>query len=193
MINQKNREYFINGENLGPSDDILHWIRIVKPQDKRDIPGTETTLNTFSWFAVFSGSTSRSVRESWMSAGVKKHPIQEVSLKREGEIKSGQSILSGKKKYYWKYEGFSEPFARFTGVNHDLYQKGPDGKTVLDQVRAVLDVTGWASPAELIVAGEDSDTGYLPEGKYNAFVHTFRKVWATATIGKDLNEEGRDQ
>jgi len=193
MINQKNREYLINGENLGQSDDVFHWIRIVKPEDQRDIPGTETTLNTFSWYAVYSGSTGQRVRESWKSSGVHKQPIQEVTLMREGDIKSGRSILSDNKSYNWRYHTFYEPTARFTGINHDLYQKGADGKTMLHQVRAVLDVTGWASPAELIVKGMDTDTGYLPEGTYNVAVHTFRNVWATVTVGKVVDERREDK
>jgi hypothetical protein len=71
LVNQNNCEYWFNGRNLGAVDDVLHWIRIIKPQDYRCIPSTEVTLKTISWYAAFIGSSNIESRKTWKSAGNK--------------------------------------------------------------------------------------------------------------------------
>ena len=99
LVNQNNSEYRYNNRNLGAADDVLHWIRIVKPVDHKNIQGTEVTLKTASWYLLFLGSSNVKSRELWRSTGTREYPIDKVNLVRAGEIKTGESSLSDKKKY----------------------------------------------------------------------------------------------
>lgn len=185
LINQNNYESWFNGNCLGAADEVFHWIRIIKPQDYRYIPGTELTLKTFSWYAGFIGSSNIRSRKAWKSAGNMVYPISKVILNRADKIKNGEVMLSDKKKYKWRYE-LKVSRTRFIGINHDLYYKAPSGNDMIHQIRAAIEVDGVGSEAVLHVIGGDEGTEYLPEGKYNVSVNTFKKVWATITLGKEL-------
>jgi hypothetical protein len=184
LVNQNNFECRFNGRNLGTADEVLHWIRIIKPQDYRYIPGTELTFKTISWYAGFIGSSNIRSRKAWGSAGNAVYPINKVSLNRVGKIKRGEVKLAGKKKYQWRYK-LKVPRTRFVGINHDLYYKAPTGNDMIHQIKAAVEVEGWGSEAVLKVIG-DEETGSLPVGNYNVSVNTFTKVWATITLGKEL-------
>ena len=184
LVNQNNHKIMFNGKDLRTADDVLHWIRIIKPQDHRYIPGTKVTMKTFSWFEVFFGSSIIQSRKAWRTAGTVDHPIIKVNLNRKGKIKSGETLLSDKKKYHWQYK-LKEPRTRFVGVNHDLYYKTSAGNNKMHQIKAAVEVSGWGSEAELTIIGSDKETGYLPEGRYNANVNSFLNVWVTVTLGKE--------
>ncbi|MEJ2495255.1 MAG: hypothetical protein P8Y79_13105, partial [Ignavibacteriaceae bacterium] len=183
LVNQNNCEYWFNARNLGCVDDVLHWIRIIKPQDYRCVPSTEVTLKTISWYAAFIGSSNIESRKTWELAGNKVYPINKVSLNRAGVIKTGEVKLSIKKRYHWGYE-ISESRTRRVGINHDVYYKTPNGNNMINQIKATVEVGGWGSEGELKVAGDDEETKYLPEGKYDVKVNTFNTVRATVTLGK---------
>ncbi|MEJ2194007.1 MAG: hypothetical protein P8X73_04010 [Ignavibacteriaceae bacterium] len=145
LINQNNSEYRYDGRNLGIADDVLHWLRIVKPADSRYVPGTEITMKTASWYSLFLGSSNIRSRELWRSSGIEEYRIQKVRLNREGE-------------------------------------KTIDGNERMYNVKAAVQVQGWGSKARLTVIGNDTETLYLPEGKVDAYVHTFTNVCATTTL-----------
>jgi hypothetical protein len=181
LINQNNSEYRYDGRNLGIADDVLHWLRIVKPADSRYVPGTEITMKTASWYSLFLGSSNIRSRELWRSSGIEEYRIQKVRLNREGEIKTGESVLSDKKRYFWQYK-LKESRTKSVGINHDFFYKTIDGNERMYNVKAAVQVQGWGSKARLTVIGNDTETLYLPEGKVDAYVHTFTNVCATTTL-----------
>lgn len=183
LVNQNNSEYRYHGRNFGAADDVLHWISIIKPRNHRYIPGTEVTLKTASWYSLFLGSSNVKSRELWRSTGTREYPIDKVSLVREGEIKTGESLLSDKKKYTWQYK-LKEPRTKSVGINHNLYYKTVNGNDRMHQVNAAVEVGGWGSEAGLTVTGNDTETPYLPAGNYDVYVHTFIKVRASVILGK---------
>lgn len=182
LVNQNNREFRHNSRNLGPVDEVLHWVRIIKPGENRFIPGTEITLRTVPWYVLFAGSSKTKSLNVWKSAGTAAFPITGVSLNRDTDIKSGEAVLSENKRYRWNYK-IKSSRKKLVGVTHDLYYTAADGKNKLHKINAAAEVSGWGSKAELTITGGDENTRYLPAGRYEADVHTFKNVWATITLG----------
>lgn len=119
-------EYWIDGENLGPTQEIHVWLLIDGLKDVRPVVGAQQTRPTMTWLSLFDGSTNRQAREARMAAGSVQVPIESVSLDPPGPKRGGRVIFDRNLTYSWDVVPVV-PQVRLVGVNHDVYTKDSAG------------------------------------------------------------------
>jgi hypothetical protein len=174
--------YWFDGVEIGPTQEVHEWVAIEAPRDLRPVAGAQRTLPTSTWFALFTGSTNARSRQSWSAAGTPALPIESLSLapfapEQRGRLSVGQDLS-----YSWHAQS-AAPFARLVAVNHDVYARDNTGKVVFNRIQALLNVFAWDSPGTLTVVEGTNPTRLIGSGTYTINVHTFRPLWAWASLG----------
>jgi hypothetical protein len=175
--------YWFDGQEIGPTHEVHEWVSIVAPRDLRPIPGAIRTLPTSTWFALFTGSSSGRIRNFWNASGAYSAPIEGISLRAPALEQRGRLSVGPGLSYSWQAQS-ALPSARLVGVNHDVYARDGAGNIVLNRIQALLNVSSWGSPGTLEVVGGTNPTKLIPSGTYPVSVHTFRPLWAQASLGE---------
>ncbi len=175
-------QYWMDGEDVGPTQETQVWVAIRGPDDVRPVVGAERTLATRTWFSLFSGSTNARVRGAKTAAGLAQLPIRGVSLDPPGLRRGGRLLLSGELEYVWQVVS-TAPAARLVGINHDVYSRDSAGSVVLNRIQVIVHPTAGPSPGTLEVRGHAEELPWLRPGTYPATIQTFFPMWSRATLG----------
>lgn len=175
--------WLVDGRDIGPSQEVHMWVALEGPQDVRPLVGVEQTLPTMTWFNVFNGAREQEVREAFGHSGTRSQPIDDVELTTRPEGRGGTVWVREGLQYSWSAES-ATPFARFVGVNHDIYGRDRSGAVVLNQVQAVLDVSGWGSSGTMTVMGATDPRALIGEGTYPVRVNRITRLRASASLGR---------
>jgi hypothetical protein len=175
-------EYWIDGENLGPTQEIHVWLLIDGLKDVRPVVGAQQTRPTMTWLSLFDGSTNRRAREARMAAGSVQVPIESVSLDPPVPKRGGRVIFDRNLTYSWDVVSMVPP-VRLVGVNHDVYTKDSAGNVFLNHIQALLHVSATASRGALEVIGSTAMLPLINTGTYPVSVNTFFPMWTRGTLG----------
>ncbi len=175
-------QYWIDGENLGPSQEIHVWLLIDGLKDIRPVVGALQTQPTMTWLSLFDGSTNPLARKVRMTAGSVQVPIESVSLDPPGPRRGGQIFFDGNLIYSWDVMSVVPP-VRLVGVNHDVYTRDSAGNIFLNQIQALLNVSAVASSGALKVVGSTDMLPFINTGNYPILVNTFFPMWTRGTLG----------
>jgi hypothetical protein len=175
-------QYWMDGEDVGPTQEVQVWVSIRGLEDVRPVVGAEQTLPTRTWFSLFSGSTNPRVRTAKTASGTAQAQIEGVLLDAPGPQRHGRVSLSKDLRYSWEALD-ATPLSRLVGVNHDVYVRDAAGNVVLNQIQALLHVCAGPSKATLTVVGGTNPLPLISPGTYPALVTTFFPMWSRATLG----------
>lgn len=175
-------QYWMDGEDVGPTQEVQVWVSIQGPEDMRPVVGFEQTLPTRTWFSLFSGSNNTQVRMAKTSSGTAQAQIEGVFLDAPGPQRDGRLSLNKDLHYSWEVSG-ATPLSRLVGVNHDVYVRDAAGNVVLNQIQVLLHVCAGPSKATLTVEGCTNPLPLISPGTYPALVTTFFPMWSRATLG----------
>jgi hypothetical protein len=175
-------EYWIDGENLGPNQEIHVWLLIDGLKDVRPVVGAQQTRPTMTWLSLFDGSTNRRAREARMAAGCVQVPIESVSLDPPGPKRGGRVIFNQNLTYLWNVTSVVPP-VRLVGVNHDAYTKDSAGNVFLNHIQALLHVSATGSRGDLEVMGNTAVLPLINTGTYPVSANTFFPMWTRGTLG----------
>lgn len=175
--------YWFNGVEIGPTQEVHEWVAVEAERDMRPVPGAQRTLPTSTWFALFTGSTNARSRTSWTAAGTPAAPIESLSLEPFAPEQRGRLSVSPDWSYSWEARS-APPLARLVAVNHDVYGRDPAGKIVFNRIQALVNMFAWDSPGTLKVVRGTNPNKLIGPGTYAITVHTFRPLWAWASLGE---------
>jgi hypothetical protein len=175
-------QYWMDGEDVGPTQEVQVWVSIHGLEDVRPVVGAEQTLPTRTWFSLFSGSNNPRVRTAKTASGTAQSQIEGVFLDAPGPQRDGRISLSEDLHYSWEVLD-AMPLSRLVGVNHDVYVRDAAGNVVLNQIQVLLHVCAGPSKATLTVVGGASFLPLISPGTYPALVTTFFPMWSRATLG----------
>lgn len=181
-------QYWIDGTDLGPNQMVHVLARIEGPDDVRPVVGAHDTEPTMSWFGLFTGSTNPSDREARMASGTAPERIEFASLDSPGFPRGGRVIVGPDSSISWSIQSAPQA-ARLMGVNHDIYVKDGDGRTVLKRVQAIGNLVAVPSPGTLNVEGQAGLGGVIGPGRHPTMVYMLFPVWARAILGEVATEE----
>ncbi len=176
-------QLWIDGEDLGPAQEVRVWVAIDGPDDVRPVIGAEKTLPTRTWFSLFEGSSNPHVRETKIAGGTVESAVDSVSLDPPRPQGSGRVYLNGGLAFSWSVPSPAAPSVRLVGMNHDVYRRDSTGSVVLNRIQAVMDVAGDPSPGTLEVVGRAGDVPLIYPGTYPVTVRMFFPMWSRATLG----------
>ncbi|MGA9117391.1 MAG: hypothetical protein WB626_11490 [Bacteroidota bacterium] len=180
-------QYWMDGEDVGPTQEVQVWVSIRGIEDVRPVVGAEQTLPTRTWFSLFSGSNNTRVRTAKTASGTAQAQIEGVFLDAPGQQREGRVSLSKDLHYSWEVLD-ATPLSRLVGVNHDVYVRDAAGSVVLNQVQVLLHVRAGPSKARLTVLGGGANPlSLISPGTYPAMVTTFLPMWSRATLGTPLS------
>jgi hypothetical protein len=183
IVIQDCSQYWIDGEDLGSSQDIHVWVAIQGPNDIRPVIGAERTMPTRTWFALFVGCSNPRVREAKMASGIALAPIEGVSLDPPGPQQGGSVSLCKNLKYSWEVPSPAVPPARLVGLNHDVYSRDPEGNVILNRVQTLMHMSAGPSQGTPEVVGETGPLPFISPGTYSVSVTTFFPMWSRANLG----------
>ena len=175
-------QYWMDGEDVGPTQETQIWVLIHGLEDVRPVIGAERTLPTRTWFSLFSGSNNPRVREAKGAAGTAQASIEGVVLDRPGPRRGGRLSLSRNLEYSWTAVS-ATPAVRLLGMNFDVFVRDAAGNVALNRIQALLRIVAANSPGTLNVAGDTDLLPLIPPGTYEASVQTFFPMWSRATLG----------
>lgn len=173
--------YWFDGEEIGPTQEVHQWVALEAPREVHPVPGAELTLRTSTWFALFTGSSNARSRESWSASGTPSVPITNVSLEAFAPEQRGQVTVGRGMSYSWEAQS-AEPLARLVAVNHDVYARDSSGEIVYNRIQALINMFSWDSAGTLTVVGGTDPQKSIGPGTYPVLVHTFRPLWAWASL-----------
>jgi hypothetical protein len=176
-------QLWINGEDLGPAQEVRLWVSIRGLEDIRPVVGAEQTLPTRTWFSLFEGSSNPRVREVKMAAVIDEAAVDSVSLDPPGTQPSGRVYLNGNLALSWRVPSPAAPSARLVGLNHDVYRRDSTGKVALNRIQALMHVSAATSPGTLEVVGHEGLVLLISPGTYPVSVRMFFPMWSRATLG----------
>lgn len=176
------QQYWMDGEDVGPTQEVQVWVAITGPEDVRPIMGAEQTPPTRTWLTLFSGSTNPRVRKAKTAAGTLQAEIEGVALDAPGRQRHGRISFAKGLKYSWDVPD-AAPVSRMLGLNQDVYVRGADGNVAFNRIQALLHLCAGPSQATLTVGGGANPVPLLAPGAYPATVTTFVPMWSWATLG----------
>ncbi len=183
IVVQDCSQYWIDGEDLGPTQDIHIWVLINGIEDVRPVVGAQRTLPTRTWFTLFLGSTNPRVRAAKKASGTMVAPIDGVFIAPPGPQRSGRVSLGRNLNYSWSVLSPATPLAQLVGLNHDVYTRNSAGNVVLNRVQALMHVSAGPSQGTLKVIGGTDAPRLIDPGTYQVSVSTFFPMWSRATLG----------
>jgi len=175
-------QYWMDGEDVGPTQEVQVWVSIRGPEDVRPVVGAEQTLPTKTWFSLFSGSNNPRVRTAKTASGTAQAQIEGVLLDAPGRQRHGRVSLSKGLHYSWEVLD-ATPLSRLVGVNNDVYVRDSAGNVVLNRIQVLLHMCAGPSKATLTVVGGTNPLPLISPGTYPALVTTFFPMWSRATLG----------
>ncbi len=176
-------QLWINGEDLGPAQEVRVWVSIRGLEDVRPVIGSEQTLPTRTWFSLFEGSSNPRVRELKTAAAINEASVDSVSLDPPGTQGGGRVYLKGDLALSWRVPSPAAPSARLVGLNHDVYRRDSTGNVALNRIQAVMHVSAGTSPGTLEVLGHEGLVPLINPGTYPVSVRIFFPMWSRATLG----------
>jgi hypothetical protein len=176
-------QLWINGEDLGPAQEVRVWVSIRGLEDVRPVVGAEQTMPTRTWFSLFEGSSNPRVREVKMAAVIDEASVDSVFLDPPGTQRGGRVYLSGNLALSWRVPSPIAPSARLVGLNHDVYRRDSTGKLALNRIQALMHVSAATSPGTLEVVGHEGLVPLISPGTYPISVRMFFPMWSRATLG----------
>lgn len=182
IVVQDCSQYWMNGEDVGPSQDVQIWVAIRGPEDVRPVVGAEQTLPTRTWFSLFSGSSNPRVRASKTVSGTTQAQVEDMHLDAPGPQRHGRVSLSKDLVCSWEVLD-AAPTSRLIGLNLDVYVRDAAGNVVLNRIQALLHVCAGPSKGSLTVAGGTDTLPFISPGTYPVMVTTFFPMWSRATLG----------
>ena len=183
IVVQDCSQYWIDGEDLGPTQDIHVWVSIHGLEDIRPVVGAERTLPTKTWFTLFLGSSNPRAREAKMAAGTTVAPIDSVFLDSPGPQRGGRLFMGKNLSYTWHLLSLAAPLVRLVGLNHDVYTRDSAGNVVLNRIQALMHVSAGRSQGILEVVGETDALPLISPDTYPVSVSTYFPMWSRATLG----------
>ncbi len=189
IVLQDSKTNYLDGEEVGPSQDVHIWVRILGPRDGAKIPvvGAPTTLEAMSWFKLFGGSSHPQVRSMFAASGVSYEPIERLSLLHSGSEIRGELLVDPDNSLSWSAEP-KAPWSELLGVNHDFYTRNQNGELVCNQVQALLKVRAWGSEGTLEIRGNIVPGNLLPAGTYTVTVNSYDPIWIRASFNVPMPE-----
>jgi hypothetical protein len=175
-------EYWLDGQDLGPTQHAHFWVLIDGPRDVRPVVGAELTRPTMTWFSLFAGSTNPRGRQRRMASGTAPEPIQGVSLNPPGPQRGGQVTIEPGLSYSWSVSSVT-PAVRLLGFNHDVLTRNPEGEIVLKRIQALANVIAGPSQGTLTVVGGSDPRRLIGPGTYPIVALTIFPIWARVTLG----------
>ncbi len=185
MLVQDCSQYWIDGEALGPSQEVHVWLSVDGAKDTRPVVGALLTRPTMTWLRLFHGSTNSRARDMRTAAGSVETAIEGVVLDSPAPKRGGHASLSETLIYSWRVVS-SPPSVRMVGVNHDVYRRTTAGEIVLDRIQALTHVSAAASQGTLEVKGSSDMLPWIQAGTYPITVNTFFPMWARGTLGAPM-------
>jgi hypothetical protein len=119
-------EYWLDGQDLGPTQHAHLWVLIDGPREVRPVVGAELTRPTMTWFSLFAGSTNARGRQRRMASGTAPDPIQGVSLNPPGPQRGGQVTIEPGLSYSWSVS-FGHTRSPVAGVQPRCSDEEPRG------------------------------------------------------------------
>ncbi len=175
-------QYWMDGEDVGPTQEIQVWVSIQGPEDLRAVIGAEQTLPTRTWFSLFSGSNNPRVRQAKGAAGTEQVPIERVSFEEPGPKRRGEISLSRDLRYSWEVPE-AMPVCRLIGMNQDVYVRDAAGNVVLNRIQVLLRLSTSPARGILTVVGRPNLVPWINAGGYPVLVTSFFPMWSRATLG----------
>lgn len=180
FIIQDCSQYWIDGDDLGPTQHAHIWVEVEGLGDARPVVGAEQSFPTKTWFNLFAGSTNPLGRKARSRSGTAPEPIEGVSLDNEGVPGSGRVNVSPAFSYQWQVESMDQP-GRLIGFNNDVYVRSDSGALVLKRIQVIANAV--QSNGTLEIRGEMEPSGLIDSGTYPVQILVFSPVWARATLG----------
>jgi hypothetical protein len=182
ILAQDCSEYWIDGQNVGATQEMHVWLSIEGAKDTRPVVGAEVTRVTMTWLRLFHGSTNPRARTARTAAGNVETAIEGVSLDLPGTKRGGRVLLRKNLTYSWRVVS-AVSLARLVGINHDVLSRTATGDVVLDRIQALVHAIASASQGALEVTGDTALLPWIPAGSYPISVNTFFPIWARGTFG----------
>jgi hypothetical protein len=176
-------QYWIDGQSLGPAQDLRIWVAIRGLDDMRPVVGAERTLPTRTWFNLLEGSSNRQVREAKLAAGTPDAVVDSVFLVAPGAEGGGRVYLGGSLAFSWRIPSPAVPSARLVGLNLDVYRRDSAGSVVLNRIQALMHVSTDPSSGTLEVVGGAGTVPFISPGTYPVSARIFFPMWSRATLG----------
>jgi hypothetical protein len=183
IVAQDCSQYWIDGQDVGPAQDVLVWVAIRGLDDVRPVVGAERTLPTRTYLALLEGSSNRRVRETKLAAGASEASVDSVVLVPPSVHQDGWIYLSTGLELSWRVPSPAAPSARLVGLNLDVYARDSTGTVVLRRIQALMHLSADPSPGTLEVTGGAGVVWLMRPGTYPASVRIFFPMWSRATHG----------
>ncbi len=187
IIVQDCSQYWIDGEDLGPTQHTHVWVAIEGVEGAEPVVGAQYTLPTATWFNLFAGSTNARGREARKASGTAPEPLGAVSLDPPAPQRGGGVSVRERLDISWRVSSAPPPFA-MVGVNHNVYVRDAAGVIVLKKIQALGKLVAGPSGGTLEVTGETALAGLIAPGTYPIQVYTIFPIWARATLGAESRE-----
>jgi len=176
-------QLWIDGQDLGPAQEVRVWVSIRGLDDVRPVVGAEQTPPTQTWFTLFEGSSNPRVREAKIASGTPESAVDSVVLAPPEPGRSGSVYLRGNLALTWRVPSPAAPSARLIGLNHDVYRRDSTGTVVLNRIQALMHVSAAPSAGTLDVVGRAGAVPLISPGTYPVSVRMFYPMWSRATLG----------
>lgn len=183
IVVQDCSQYWIDGEDLGPAQDLHVWVSIRGAEEVRPVVGAERTQPTRTWLGLFYGSSNPRVRQARRAAGAAPAQVEGVFLAPPGPQRAGRVSVQGGLEYSWDVATPAAPSARLVGLNHDVHARNAAGDFVLNRIQALVRVAAGPSQGTMKIAGGEDPPGWIQPGIYPVWVSTFFPMWSRATLG----------
>ncbi len=175
-------QYWIDGESLGPAQDVRIWVAIRGLDDVRPVVGAERTLPTRTWFNLLEASSNPRVREAKVAAGIPDAAVDNVVLVAPGAGGDGKVYLDGSLALSWRIPSPALPSARLVGLNLDVYRKDATDTVLLNRIQALMRVSADPSPGTMDVAVNAAVAPWISPGTYPVSARIFFPMWSRATL-----------
>lgn len=175
-------QYWLDGVDVGPTQEAQFWVALHGPQDVRPVIGAERTLPTRTWFNLLSLSNNARVREAKGGSGTVQLPIEGIALDPPASRRGGRMKIRQDVELTWTVAS-AAPAARLVGINHDVFGRDAAGKLFLNRIQVLVHPTAAPSSGTLKVVGELNALPWIPPGSYPAVIQTFFPIWSRAALG----------
>lgn len=174
-------QYWLDGEKLEPTQLVHVVVAIEGPEDVRPVVGTQRTMPTMNWFALFTGSTNARDREKRAASRVSTGPIEGISLER---TEVGSVTVGEDQRYSWRLPAPEGPI-RVLGFNHEIYSRDDAGELAFKRIQAIVRMVGDPVSGTLNAPHGVDPGGWIAPGTYPVRACTLLPVWARATLDED--------
>jgi hypothetical protein len=175
--------FWLNGEDVGPAQEVRVWVKVHGLNDVRPVVGAEQTPKTRTWFSLFEGSTNPRVYEVKTAGGISEGRVDSAFLDPPGPGQGGRVYMNGNLAFLWRAPSPAVPSVRLLGLNIDMYRRDATGSTVLNQIQALMHVSAGPSSGTLEVSGLSHVVPTITRGVYPVSVRAFFPMWSRATLG----------